>query len=479
MSESHDSATPIPQPGFMPAARDLIRLAIPTVATMTSFTLMQFVDRLMVSRIGPDPVYVGAQGNGGLASWMPISFMMGLITVINSFVSQNLGASKPERGAAYAWHAIYIAVLGWLALIPYALAIPSLFSLLGHEGERLAMESSYARILVLGSCITLSARAISHYFYGMHKPTIVMVATILGNLTNIALNWVLIYGHLGAPALGVTGAAIATVIGTAVEFLVPFAVFLSPKFNSMFHTRRACRVDGSVFGDILRVGWPGGLMFVNEMFCWSIFMIVLVGEFGEVHSTAGWIAHQYMSMSFMPAVGMNVAITASVGKCMGMGRPDLAATRTWVAIAIAMVYMVACGLVFVFFRHELAGFLVSKESAPEVKAEVVSLAGKFLIAAATFQLFDAIAMTVSGALRGAGDTHWPGIVTVILAWTLIVGGGVATVTFVPDWKSVGPWAAASAYIIILSLVLLARFLGGKWRALSLVRETAGSNPSAP
>jgi len=206
-------------------------------------------------------------------------------------------------------------------------------------------------------------------------------------------------------------------------------------------------------------------------------MVYFVGHFGPDHSTAGWIAHQWMSLSFMPAVGISVAVTAVVGKCMGMGRPDLAEKRAKLGLALAMGYMGLCAVLFVVLRGPLVGLFIDANTPPERVEVLMALGGKFLILTAVFQLFDAIAMTLSGALRGAGDTIFVGIVTVISSWVVIVGGGWVTVTYFPAWESTGPWVAAAAYIICLSVFVLGRFWGGKWKAIKLV-DREGGDPQA-
>ncbi len=449
---------------------EMLRIAGPTVMTMTSFTLMQAVDKLMVSRIGPDPVYVGAQGNGGLAAFVPIGMVMGVLTVINTYVSQNLGARRPERGPAYAWNGLWIAVLAWIPLLIYGVFLPDLFAFIGHEGRRLELESVYGRILVFGSVLTMSTRGISQYFYGMHRPMVVLAAGLVGNLTNFGCNYLLIYGSFGFPALGVMGAAVGTVIGTAVEFAIPMAVFLSPAVNRRYRTRAAWRPSPAHLKDLLRIGWPGGLMFGNEMICWGIFMVYLVGMFGPEHSTAGWIAHQWMALSFMPAVGISVATTAIVGRCMGMRRPDLAARRAWLGVGLTVAYMGACGAAFIAFRAPMIRLFIDADTPPETAARLVALGSSFLIATAAFQLFDAVAITLCGALRGAGDTVWVGIATVVLSWGLIVGGGHLMVARFPEFSSLGPWIAAAAYIAALSVAILWRFLSGQWRTIRLVQD---------
>lgn len=453
---------------------EILRLAAPTVMTMASYTVMQFIDKYMVSRIDPDPIYVGTQGNGGLASWVPISIVMGILMIVNTFVSQNQGAGRPERGAAYAWAGLWVAALAWVVLIPYGILLPSIFEWMGHDARRVALESSYGQILVFGSILTMASRGISQFFYGMHQPSVVLVAGIAGNLTNLFFNYGLIYGNLGMPRLEMAGAAWATLIGAAVELAVPMAIFLSPPYNTLYGTRRAWRPSRAITGELFRVGWPGGAMFGNEMLCWAFFMVYLVGFFGPGHSTAGWIAHQWMSLSFMPSVGISVAVTAMVGKCIGMGRPDLAAKRAWAGLGIAVIYMGCCGIAFIIFRRPMIRLFIEDGTDPAAADEVVRLGSMFLIATATFQLFDAIAMTMSGALRGAGDTVWVGVVTVALAWSVIVGGGLFMVNFLPGLESLGPWLAASSYIILLSLVILGRFLTGKWRRIHLVSPAPGA-----
>lgn len=475
---SAESVQPEPGRESVRPIVELLRVAAPTVATMTSYTCMQFVDKWLVSRIGPDPVYVGAQGNGGLSAWVPIALAMGTLTVINTYVSQNMGAGRPERGPAYAWNGLWMAAAFWmLCLVPYGLMLPRIFDAAGLHPEQARLASQYGQILVFGSVLTLWTRAISQFFFGMHRASVVMIAGIAANLLNLALTYALVFGAWGFPRLGVAGSAVGTVIATALELSIPMSVFLGARFNAKYRTRSQWRLSGRHIRDILRIGWPAGLMFGNEMVCWGYFMVHLVSHFGKVHATAGWIAHQYMSLSFMPAVGISVACTAVVGKYMGMGRPDLAERRAWLALRLALGYMVLCGIVFVTFRTSLVRLFIDGDTPPEAAEELVRLGSMFLIATAAFQAFDAVAMTISGALRGAGDTVAPGVATVVLSWTVIVGGGTLAVAWLPGLESLGPWIAAATYITILGLFLLGRFMAGHWKTRRLVAAPAA--PTVP
>ncbi|MCL4221349.1 MAG: MATE family efflux transporter [Phycisphaerales bacterium] len=487
------------------ALMELLRIAGPSVATMASYTVMQFVDKLMVKEIGPDPVYIAAQGNGGVTAWTAITFVVGMSGVVSSFVSQNLGAGKPQRGSAYAWNAMWIGLAYWLMLmLPALLLIRPLFEGYGHDGELLRYEVQYAQILVGCSVVTILTKSIQNYFFGLHRPGVVLVATVLGNLTNIGANYALIFGHLGFPEMGVAGAAWGTVIGTSVELLIPLAVFLSPGFHERFGTRRAWRVSVVCVRDLFRVGWPAGLTFLSELVCWQYLMSNLIGRAGEraaalsgasaamveragtVANTAGFIGLQYMHLSFMPAVGISIATQAVVGKAIGAGRPDLAVRRTWLALSLTVGYMGACALMFVLFRTWLVSVFVNRgtgDHAAEVAGEVIRVGGMVMLCGAVFQVFDAMAITMSAALRGAGDTVWPGLVTVVVSWGCIMGLGHVVIEVFPQWGSLGPWSAAAAYIILLSFLYLWRFLGGKWKSIKLTHDDPLHNlppdPMAP
>ncbi|MHC4980161.1 MAG: MATE family efflux transporter [Planctomycetota bacterium] len=284
-----------PEAGVSPL-REVWSIAWPSVLSMTSYTVMQFVDKLMVAQVGP--LQVAAQGNGGIWAFTPLAFALGVLTVVNTYVSQNLGAGKPENGSKYAWASFWLAISAWvLLLVPWAIVLPWVFVTVGHGPRLVELETGYGRILLLGGVLVMASRGINNYFFGMHRPRIVTVSSIVGNLVNGLANYVLIFGSDGLPAwglpgvpgvtpMGLHGAALGTVIGTAVELAIPALVFLGPKFNAAYGTRQAWRPRLGPIRDLLRIGWPAAVQFGNEIVAWSIFMSVLVGLFGENHMTA-------------------------------------------------------------------------------------------------------------------------------------------------------------------------------------------------
>lgn len=465
------------------AAREVWAIAWPTVLTMTSYTVMQFVDKLMVAQVGP--LEVAAQGNGGIWAFNLIAIAMGVLTVVNTYVAQNLGAGKPAEGARYAWAGLWLSTGAWaVVLVPFALLMPWIFSAMGHEPELQRLETEYGQIVLIGALVLLGNKTMSHYFFGMHRPKVIAAAAIVGNLCNVLFNYALIYGEAGlpamglpgvpgVPALGLAGAGIATVLGTAVELAIPLAIFLSPAMHRLYGTRSSWRFDPASIRDLLRLGWPASLQWGSELVCWSIFMSVLVGRFGSDHMTAGWAVLTYMHLSFMPAVGFSSAVAAIVGKRIGEGQPDIAAARARLGLLLAMGYMTLCAVAMVVFREPLiAIFAGGAETPPERIENIVAIGMRLMICAAIFQTVDALGVVCTGALRGAGDTIWPGIATLILSWVFIVGGGWAFVALAPGLESLGPWIGAAVYIIAYGVTMFLRWESGRWRRIKLVDRGA-------
>ncbi|MEN0021428.1 MAG: MATE family efflux transporter [Planctomycetota bacterium] len=506
----------------------MMAIALPSVVTMTSYTVMQFVDRLMVKEMAPDVDIVGAQGTAGLTTWLLMTFCVGVTGLVSSFVSQNLGAGKPERGSAFAWNSVWLSVGYWaVIMVPAAFLAPVIFGLYPISDRVQGMAVEYAQVSFAGCVFALMGKGMHNYFFGLHRAGAVMVAVVLAGLSNVFFNAVLIFGEdglqldgeggltpllqrgcdfaawiaatLGIPALGLRGAALGTVLGNIIEFGVPFAIFLSPAFNRKFRTRAAWRPSLVCMRALFRKGWPAGLMFLNEIVTWQYLMSVLTPAgaraaakaqgmsdadavaAGDIAVTSGYVALQWMHVSFMPAVGIAIATQAMVGKAVGAGDPDRAARDGWLGTWINIIYMGLWALLFVFAAEPMIGVFINSETPEAERALVIALGIKIMLAAAVFQVFDAMAITFSAALRGAGDTLWPGVVLVTLSWLCIVGGGHVVIWLFPETGGVGGWMAAAGCILLVGIVLMLRFMAGRWRSMSLVhddREAGGSGGDA-
>ena len=475
---SETGASADPASGVGPI-REFWTLAWPTVVTMLSYTVMQFVDAVLVAQVGP--VEVAAQGNGGVWSWAVIFSLVGVLSVVNTFVSQAMGAHRPHEVARYGWAGLWLGVMAWaLVLVPVGLVMPMLFGLMGHSAHITELESDYAQVLVFGGVVVIVGKAMSNFFFGIQRPGVITVSAIAGNVVNLLVSYALVFGRLGVPKLGlpgipgiapmgVVGSALGTVAGTAVEASIPLVVFLGGRMDREFGVRARWRLDIAAIRDLLRLGVPSALQQGSEIITWAIFMSVLVGHFGDIALGAGWATLRYMHLSFMPAVGFGIAVTSIVGRNIGAGRPDIAAKRARIALVMTVIYMSACGVLMLAFRGPMIALFASGEhTAPQVTEQVIATGSAFMIAAAFFQAFDGIGIVFIGALRGAGDTFWPGLLTVVLSWVLIVGGGWALVTFAPGLGPLGPWIASTVYIVVMAGAMALRWRQGAWRTITVL-----------
>jgi len=445
--------------------REIVHLAVPTVLTTVSMTLMQFVDGLMVARVGVDAM--SAQLPGSMASFTPQCFFIGLLSCVSTFAAQYLGAKRPERGAAYAWQGLWLSVAAATALAVLVPTARPLMSLFHHPPEVFALEVPYFQILIGGSIFALASAALSGFFVGLHRPVIPFIAGVVGNAVNFVVALVLIFGLAGFPRLGLVGAGIGSVAGMAFQMGVMAWFFLGGRLSAEYQVRRQWRPAWGPMKDLIRLGAPAGAMFLSDVLMWTIFMGGIVGGFGVATLAATNILWRYWPLCFMPAIGVSIAVTAIVGRYCGAGQPRLAWRRAHAGLMLVEAYMITMGVVLWLYRDPLVG-IFNDAADPTVQA----IATQTFIFILLCQAFDALNVIFIGALRGAGDTLWPSLIQIALAYGLGVGGSALVAARFPEWGVFGPWVVASLYIALLGLVMWLRFLGGRWRTMAVVQAPA-------
>jgi len=445
------------------SVRYMLKLAAPMVVTNISFTVMQFVDRFMVSRLGTEAL--AAILPAGIISFVPVSFVIGVMTSVNTFVSQSLGRGKKRDCSNYCWQAIYMGLAYLLVVVAIMWpAAPWIFRTLGHEPAVVDLEVIYFRIMLYAQSLAVFIWASSQFFMGIHRPIITMWTALCAQVVNVAANYVLIFGKFGFPAMGIAGAGWGTFIGIAVGAGMRMAMFLGGDINSNFASRGTFGVNLPKMRDLLKVGFPAGFGFMVNMAFWGIILFGLVGRFGKEALAATSAVFACMNVSFMPIIGLGTALTAAVGKSIGEGRKDVAIKQTSVCLRVALIYMGLVGFCFFIFRDDLMAFW-----SPDDK-EVISIGINIFIFAAIFQVFDAMLLTYYDALRGAGDTLWLAIVEALGA-TIIMGlGGFCMLKFFPELGALGPWIAATVKIIAVALANRWRFKSNKWMQIDLFKR---------
>lgn len=447
---------------------ELVLLAIPTVAQMASYTVMQFIDTWLLAQISDQAAT--AASNSGIFAWSAISFGMGVLALVNTLVSQNFGRRDLLACGSYLWQGIWFGVFYSALLFPMVLLVERAFAGFGHSAGLLHMEQLYLRIVVLSSVVKFAGAAMGQFLLAVDRPRYVLISALAGVTVNVGAACLLVLGWLGVPRMGVAGAAWAQNIGVTVEMLTLVYFVTRPMVRRTYNVG-AWRLRTRELRTLLATGVPSGIQYLVDVLAWGLFAAWIIAFLGDKAMAANTYVFRFMSVSFMPAIGIGTAVTALVGRHIGAGRADLASRRAHLGFALSVMYMGICGLVYFFGRGPLMSLFTSDP-------EVHRMGTVLLVFAAVYQCFDAMYIIYIGALRGAGDTLVPAIVTGILNWSLTLGGGYVMARFVPGLGIAGPWISATAYGIALGLFMLIRFRLGGWRSINLVRNASSKMEGA-
>lgn len=439
---------------------EVLGLALPTVLTAASMTIMRFVDVTFVSWLGKPQL--AAVSNAGVVVFALFALAGGIASCVSTFASQSLGRGRPRDSSAYAWQNAFFAIVVGLAALPLVPLAPRFFAWLGHAPAVQAHMTDYAQVRLCGLGLGVCSWGFCAYFQGIQRPGVALASTIVANVFNLVADCVLIFGLWGFPALGIRGAALATVLALALQCLLLIAVAVRAPFARTFGGWDTCRLDWVKLRRLLRIGWPVGLTLSLDITSWAIFNHALIGHFGTDALAGNTAAVQYMHVAFMLTLGLGHATTALVGKYVGMGDLRRARQRTCVALGVALAYMLAMAVLFLALRYPLARHF-SHDPA------VVAIAAQILIFAAVFQAFRALEIISGGALRGAGDTRWTAVVSVACNWLLFLPLGFLLVRLAPHLSTAGPWLAATVYITCLGVILFWRFLSQRWATIDIFR----------
>lgn len=433
------------------------RLAYPVVVTMASMSMMGVVDTLFMRWVGT--AQQGAVGLGAVMSWTLMAFFNGTITAGNTFVAQFYGAGRFRECGRVVWQVYYLALLATLIVMLAVLPlVEPLVTAVGSKPAVAEYATRYMKIRLLGAAFVFNNFCLVGFLRGIGDTRTPMKITLLANALNVLLTYLLVFGRLGLPALGIAGAALGTVLSQALGAATYLWVFLRERSNNSYATRRPRAPDWRLLRRILRVGLPMGLWWVLEMGGFTVFTM-FVSTLGKVELAGHQIVRQLVHLSFLPGVALGVAATTLVGQYLGAGDPASAERSARNAIRIALLIMASMGLLFVLLRYPLAR-LFNKDP------RVVTIAARLFLFAAVFQTFDALGTVSSGAVRGAGDTRWPMLASMLMSWLVFVPS-VFLLGRAAGLGVYGAWTGATFYISVLGLLLYGRFRGGKWKHMKI------------
>jgi MATE family multidrug resistance protein len=422
----------------------MLGLALPVIAAEVGWVTMGVVDTLMVGPLGP--AAIGAVGTGSILFMAVIVVGFGMLFALDTFVAQSYGAGR--IGDCHRWlfagMQLAIVLTGLLTLLAAGLIVA--LPLAGLHPDVLALLGPYMLHMLWSTPALLAYAVFRRYLQAMHVVRPVMYGLILANLVNLGANWILIYGRLGAPELGVVGAAYATVLSRAA-----LAGFLWWVIRRRERARPSGLHDVPFAWDparvwqIVRLGLPAAGQLLLEVGVFAA-ASALAGRIAPAAVAAHQIVLNVVGLIFMVPLGLSSAAAVRVGHAIGRGDPGGARSAGWLALALATTAMACSALLFTFAPRPLMLLFT-------IDHEVIHTGIGLFLVAAVFQLFDGVQAVATGALRGLGNTHTPMLVNLAGHWAL----GLPLAYVLAFWYGMGAqglWIGLASGLIFTGAVLL-------------------------
>lgn len=435
-------------------ARALMKLALPLVTMQLAQIGSMTADVIMVGALGKEAL--AATSIGAVIFYFAWLIGYGPVAAVSPIVSQILGAHPNDRArtrAAVRMGLWAVAFISLPLMISLAWAKPVLL-VLGQDPKIVEVAAQWVHIIAFGIPFTLGFNVLRNFAAAVGRQNAVLAIAIVTLLVNIALNYVLIFGNFGAPEMGVSGSALASVLAYAFSFFsMLIVIVVAPEFKKFRLLHRFGRANWARFREIFWLGTPMGLSMIFEAMLFNSATLIM-GTFGAATLAAHQIALNVGSLTFMVPLGIGLAATIRVG--LAAGAQDAQAVRTagFTAMICGAGFVLICAVVIALAPEFLVGLYIPIGAG--MNAEVAALAVTFLYVVAIFQLFDALQVTAQMSLRGLKDARIPMWIAALSYWLVgfLSAWGLA---FWADLNGLGVWIGLAAGLAAAALGMVWRF----------------------
>ncbi len=449
-------------PRLLGESRTTIRLAIPLIVGQLGQMLISLSDTLMLGWLGVTELAACSFANTLI--YLPMMFGIGMSMAVSIRVSQARGANDPPAARAALRHGLYITLALGLLTLATAFALLPFLGMFKQDPKIIAIVPDFFLILAASMIPAMASMTVKNHADAMNRPWPVFWISMGGVALNIALNWILIFGKLGMPALGLEGAAVATLIArTASLGGMIFWCVRNPGLKEWIPIHWFRVPDWSAVKDLVATGFPASMHLLAEVSAF-VAATLIIGNMGEAALASHQVAIQCAATIFMIPLGISMALTVRIGEAFGA--KNQAAMRPIMASGwmMGVAFTILSASSFVIFNDELAGLFIDD-------AKVLEVAAALLIVAAVFQFCDSLQIIAAGVLRGLDDVKIPAwiafwaywVVSIPLGWILAVKLGMGVT---------GMW-----WGITLGLTITAVMLGSRAWIKTKPRAVASSGGS--
>jgi MATE family multidrug resistance protein len=407
--------------------RPMIELALPVVIGELGWMAMGVVDTVMVGRVGADAI--GAVSVGRAVYYTIGVFGLGLLLGLDTLVSTAHGAGRRDRVHRALVHAVYLSAMVGVPMTALIYASSLLLDDFGIAPDVVAATAPYLRAIAWSAVPLLLYTTFRRYLQGVSVVRPVMLALVSANLINVAGNWLLIFGNLGAPKLGAEGAGWSTCI--SITYLVVCllgAALLHDRGERGGLLRTSLALEPALLRRLVSLGLPAALQLVVEITAFAL-ATALVGRLGAVPLAAHHLALTAASVTYMVPLGISSAAAVRVGQALGRGDPTGAGRAGWTALGLSSAFMAFAAVLFVVVPESIVRIVTDDPA-------VIAAGSALLLVAAFFQLCDGLQIVATGALRGTGDTRTAMTWNLIGHWLLGMPIGYS-LCFIAGWGAIG------------------------------------------
>jgi MATE family multidrug resistance protein len=443
----------------------IIKLAWPLIVANSFWNLQLTVDRLFLANYSTDSLGAAMAVMG--IFWVPMALLQQTAAYLTTFVAQYFGAKNFEMIGPSLWQSLYVSIAGGLLLLLLIPFSDNMFDFIGHAQSTRKLEIEYFTAICFSALPTALVAALSAFFTGLGNTRIIIWINLAGLVSNVIFDYLIIFGNMGFPALGITGAGYATALANVAAAILGIILVFTKANEKLYSVISGWKINFDLMKRFIKYGIPSGMQWALEGLAFSVFLIIIGRmENGSAALAASGIVVTIMMLSILPGLGFAQAGMVLMGQHLGEKKPAQAEISTWSTLQVALMYIIPVGVSFILFPEFFLRWFHNSAD-PVMWQQVAIITPVLLVYVGFFTSFDCTNLVFSFALKGAGDTRFVTLVALIIPWPLMI---------LPTWllkdldKAVYlAWMTASVYIVIQALVFWRRFAGGKWKKMSVMK----------
>jgi MATE family multidrug resistance protein len=434
-------------------------LAVPIIGSNLALMLLHVTDTLVLGRYGTDELAAGVLAMAFFFFLFILGSGIGI--ALMGMIAASLGRGDETQVRRETRMGLWLTTLYGLLAAPVLVFSAPLLVALGQEPDLSAMAQDYLRIAAFGLAPSLLVVVLRSFFSAIERAGVVLWVTLAGLVVNAVLNWMFVFGNLGAPEMGLRGSAVATTATQIMQVLLlaAFAAWMPPARRFRLF-QRLWRPDWSAFRQVMRLGAPAGLTLLAESGLFSA-AALMMGWVGRIELAAHGIALQVSSVAFMAYLGLSNAATVRVGRAHGEENRAQLREVALVAVALTSAFVVINATLFLTAARPILRLFLNTSDAEA--AAILDFGVALMAVGAAFQLFDAMQVAALGLLRGVQDARVPMWLAVPSYWLIGIPASYA-LAFGLGMGGIGVWWGMVIGLAAASGLLMLRFWRGAWVA---------------